>query len=68
LGDGYAEQYWFMLSTLGLGAVKMGEWFYAAVLLSKLVLLAPRRSTQTFRALRSDPLSHNYLLGLIHKN
>lgn len=64
LGEGYLEQYKFMLATLCVGAFKMGRRLYAAKLFLKL-LLANAKITGPIRALRQDPLSHNYLLMLI---
>jgi glycosyltransferase involved in cell wall biosynthesis len=67
VSEGHLEQYRFMLATLCLGAYRMGHRSYAAKLLLNLIL-ARARVFPAFRMLRKDPLSHNYLLGLIHPN
>jgi glycosyltransferase involved in cell wall biosynthesis len=65
LGEGYEEQYRFMLATLCVGAFKMGRRLYAIKLFLKLQL-ANANIMGPIRTLRHDPLSHNYLLMLIH--
>lgn len=67
LGEGYLEQYRFMLATLCAGSFKMGRRLYATKLFLKL-FLANAKIIGPIRALRHDPLSHNYLLMLIHSD
>lgn len=66
LGKGYKEQYQFMLCALCLGAFKMEQRGYAIKLLLKILLSDPTILGPLLK-LRREPLSHNYLLGLIHR-
>ena len=67
LGDGYLEQYKYLLAALCLGAYRMKKRAYASKLSAKLLVVEPSFHN-IMQDLRKNPLSHNYLLKLIYKD